>query len=864
MAHPTADRNYRLPLHVRPTAYDAMLSVDLDGRRFAGTLRIELTLSEPAPEIVLHAAGLDVARARVRAGGADLDPVDIVAAAASETVVLRFATPVPLGQASLEIGWAGKMTEGLRGLYPAGEAIAATQFEAADARRVFPCFDEPGFKARWRLAIEAPQGVTVLSNGAPMVEEDLGSRRRVRFSETPPLPTYLVALVLGRLEAHPPISVRGVPVRTFAQPAKLPLTGFGQDVAVEVLPRLEDYFGVPYAFGKLDQVGLPEFEAGAMENAGLVTYREVALLLDPQTASLAQKKRVAEIVTHELAHQWFGNWVTMTWWDDLWLNEAFATWMAFKIVDQWNPAWRVWLEFDQGKAAAMHLDALRSTHPVRAEIRNVAEAGEAFDLITYEKGGAVLRMIEGYLGEERFRDGIRRYMQRHAKRNAVADDLWRALGEASSEPVMELANAWIGAPGYPVVRVERIGRVLRLEQRRFLSDPAVTAAAGGAEPETVWPVPLVVRYADGERVSEQRILLGERRAEITLAGSGEPDFVVANAGATGFYRVAYDASGLAALVRSLPRLAITERIALLSDEWALVRAGAREVGSFLDLCVGFAREEDHAVLDELVARLAAIEHRLVADVDRPALQAFVADLLGPQLAATGWDAAPNETDATRLRRAAAVRGLGLVARDGRTAAEACGRLDRWLGGERAALEPNLHDAAVTLTARSGDPARFDAFRALFHKETDPAFRRRWLLALASFEDPALAARGIELAFTDEVPLQDTASFAAALLGNRTAREPFWARLRSDWDGLHGRLRSAPMLLRRVVEAMGTLVERRHLIEAEAFLAAHPMDETRQATAQTLERLRQDVELRERTQHAIGAWLSGRKAQRGEP
>jgi puromycin-sensitive aminopeptidase len=785
-----------------------------------------------------------------------VEPAGLAAAPASETVVLRFASPVPRGPATREIAWTGRMTDGLRGLYPAGAGIAATQFEAADARRVFPCFDEPGFKATWRLAVEAPKGIAVLSNGAPEREEDLGDRRRVHFAQTPPLPTYLVALVAGRLAAHPPVSVRGVPVRTFAQPEKLPLTRFGQDVAVEVLPRLEDYFGVPYAFGKLDQVGLPEFEAGAMENAGLVTYREVALLLDPATASLAQKKRVAEVVTHELAHQWFGNWVTMTWWDDLWLNEAFATWMAFKIVDAWTPAWRVWLEFDQGKAAAMHLDALRSTHPIRAEIHDVAEAGEAFDLITYEKGGAVLRMIEGYLGEGRFREGIRLYMRRHAKGSAVADDLWSALGEASREPVVELANAWIGQPGFPLVRVERAGRTLRLEQRRFFSDPAAAAAGDDA---STWPVPLVLRVDDGERATEQRILLHGRGAEVALEGERDPAFVFANAGATGFYRVAYDAASLAALVRHLPRLATAERIALLSDEWALVRAGERDVGAFLDLCAGFVGEEDHAALDELVARLAAIEHRLVAEEDRGALQAFVGRLFRPQLEAVGWDARPGEADAVRLRRAAAVRALGVVAREPAVVSEAGARLDRWLGGDHAALEPNLHDAAVTLAARTGDAARLEAFRALFAKEADPAFRRRYLLALASFEAPALAARGVDLGFTDEVPLQDVASFVGALLGNRAAREPAWARVRADWDRLRGRLGQAPMLLRRVVEAMGALVERRHLQEAEAFLGAHPVDEARQAIAQTLERLRQDVELRERTAAGIGGWLARRGA-----
>jgi puromycin-sensitive aminopeptidase len=853
MAHPTEDRSFRLPTDVRPTAYDASLSVDLDARAFSGSLRLALVLSRATDELVLHAVGLEVSLARVHAGGAPLEPVELRAVAASETLVLRFASPLPPGRLTLELAWTGKMTEGLRGLYPAGAGIAATQFEAADARRVFPCLDEPGFKAPWRLAVEAPMGLAVLSNGAPEREEDVGERRRVHFAETPPLPTYLVALVVGRVEALPPISIRKVPVRTFAQPEKLALTGFGQDVAVEVLPRLEDYFGVPYAFGKLDQVGLPEFEAGAMENAGLVTYREVALLLDPATASLAQKKRVAEVITHELAHQWFGNWVTMTWWDDLWLNEAFATWMAFKIVDAWNPAWRVWLEFDQGKAAAMQLDALRSTHPIRAEVHNVAEAGEAFDLITYEKGGAVLRMIEGYLGEERFRDGIRLYMRRHATANAVADDLWAALGETSREPVVELANSWIGQAGFPLVRVSLAGRVLRLEQRRFFSAPE-DAAGGDA---TLWPVPLVVRHGDGERATEQRVLLRDRTLEVPLVGEGDPAFVVANAGATGFYRVAYDAPSLEALSRSLPRLATAERITLLSDEWALVRAGERDIALFLDLCARFSDEEEYAVLDELVARLGAVEHRLVGEEDRPALQRFATRLFTPQLAATGWDAAAGEPDAVRLRRAAAVRALGLVARDPAVVEEARARLDRWLDGERAALEPNLHDAAVTMAARHGDAARFEAFRSLFAKETDPAFRRRYLLSLASFEEPPLARRGVDLGFSEEVPLQDTASFVGALLVNRATRDRAWERVRSDWERLHGRLAAAPMLLRRVVEAMGALVERSHLEEATAFLAAHPLEEARQAIAQTLERLRQDVALRERTRNAIGRWLEGR-------
>ncbi|WP_242393030.1 M1 family metallopeptidase [Anaeromyxobacter oryzisoli] len=851
MPHPTDDRTFRLPTSVRPTAYDASLSVDLDGRRFSGTIRIAVALAAPAEELVLHAAGLAVERASVRAAGRDLPVAEVRAAPASETIVLRLGAAAPAGPASLELSFSGPMSPGLRGLYLAGSGLAATQFESADARRVFPCFDEPGFKAPWRLAVDAPKGAVVLSNGVPAREEDRGAVRRVVFAETPPLPTYLVALVVGRVESLPAVEVRGIPVRTWASPEKLALTGFGQAVAVEALPRLEDYFAVPYAFGKLDQVGLPEFEAGAMENAGLVTFRETALLLDPATASLGQQKRVAEVVTHELAHQWFGNWVTMTWWDDLWLNEAFATWMAAKIVDAWKPAWRVWLDFDQGKAAAMRLDALRSTHPIHAEVKDVADAGEAFDLITYEKGGAVLRMIEGYLGEEPFRDGLRRYMRRHARANAVADDLWAALAEASRQPVVELANAWLREPGYPLVRVSRAGAALRLEQRRFFSDPA---AATGADAAT-WPVPMVLRYRTGGREVEQRVLLRDASAEVAL--EGEPEILCANAGATGFYRVAYDAGLLAALNADLPALSPAERVALLQDEWALVRAGEAEMAAFLDLCAALGGEEDYAVLDELVARLATIEHRIVEDGDRPALQAFVARLFQPQLEAVGWDPAPGEPDPVRLRRAAAVRALGLVARDPEVRAEARARLDLWLARERAALEPNLHEVAVGVVAREGDAARFEAFRSLFRGETDPAFRRRYLLALAGFEEPALALRGIELCLSGEVPLQDVASFVGALLGNRVARDPAWIRLRADWAPLLERVRGAPMLLRRIVESMGALVERRHLQEAETFLSEHPVDEARQAIAQTLERLRQDVELRERTRASVGGWLAAR-------
>jgi len=483
-------------------------------------------------------------------------------------------------------------------------------------------------------------------------------------------------------------------------------------------------------------------------------------------------------------------------------------------------------------------------------VKNPEDMGEAFDLITYEKGGAVLRMIEAWLGEGPFRDGIRRYMRRFGQGNAVADDLWVALDEASGQPVRELANAWIRQAGFPLVAVERRGAAVRLGQRRFLSEP------GAAEPGA-WPVPMVLRFADDRGPRAQRVLLRGPASEVALEARGEVRWVCANGGATGFYRVDHGAAGVAALARHLVDLEPSERISLLSDEWALLRAGLREPEPFLDLLAAFAGEDDRAVLDELVNRLGAIEHRLPGEGARARFRAFAAAMLAPGLARAGWDAAPGETDDVRLRRAALVRGLVSVARDPVPSAEAVGRLDRFLGGDRSALEPNLHDPAVDAAARSGDAARFDRFRELFRTEKDPAYSRRYLVGLALFEEPALSRRAREMALGGEVPLQDLAFFAGALLSNRAGADAFWGELRARWGPLEVQLAEAPLMLRRLIEGLGALTERRQLEEMEAFFREHPVPAARQGIAQTLERLRLEVALWERIGPAVSAWLARR-------
>jgi puromycin-sensitive aminopeptidase len=856
----TLGKNFRLPTDVRPVRYRADLRIDLPAGTFEGQLAIAVRLERARQALHLHAVGLDVQRAEVALDGRSV-AADRQVDAESETVTLAFPQPLPPGDHTLQIAYRGAFSPGLRGLYRAGN-LAVTQFEAADARRVFPCFDEPAFKAIWELTLGGvPDGAVALSNSVVTSDErDPRGGRRATFAPTPLLSSYLVAVIVGSIVSSETTTAQDVPIRTWTVPEKRHLTGFAQEAAAAVLPRLEDYFGLPYPFGKLDQIGVPDFEAGAMENAGAITFREVALLLDPATAPLAVQKRVAEVITHELAHQWFGNLVTMVWWDDLWLNEAFATWMAYKIVDQWRPDWRIWMDFEAGKGGALLLDGLRAAHPIRADVRNAEEAGESFDAITYEKGGAVLRMIEGFLGEDRFRDGIRLYMRRHREANATADDLWGALAAASGQPIVEMANGWIRQVGYPLVFLsleQGAGSTsVRLSQRRFFADPDATETGA----PTRWMVPVVLRFRDAGGIKEHAVLLRDAEARLPLEADGPVAWCIGNADARGFYRVAYDTDALGRLLPAVTSLRPSERTALVSDQWALVRAGAAPVSRFLDLVVSLRGEDDHVVLDDIVARLSTIEHRHLADADRERFAAFVRDLYGDRAAAMGWAAAPGsrEDDETRLRRAALLRALVLLARAPEAVAEAERRLPPADPGPGApALDPNLIDLVVVAAARGADQARFDDLRRRARTETDPASKRRYLHAPARIENEQLVDAAVALSLSDEIPMQDFTSYVGVLLGNRVTREQAWRLVRDRWGDVRSKADS-PMLLRRLVEALGSLPERRHLDDVRAFLEAHPIEGARQAIAQTLERLQMDVALRERLMPEISAWLAARR------
>ena len=864
---PRAGKAHRLPTGVFPREVELDLEVDPSkSRSFRGEVALDLHLERRRRSIELHAAELRVSRARLETEGRtwrgriELHPE-------RETIEVHFDRPIPAGEATLRLAFAGKLRSDLRGLYAARSerrSYAFTQLEAADARRFFPCFDEPAMKARFRVSVATGAGNEVVSNSPVEKVEPLGGgRKRVRFMPTPPLSTYLLALAVGELEASPPTHCGRTEIRVWHVPGKGALTAFALEAARETLARLEAYFDLAYPYQKLDLVAVPDFEAGAMENAGAVFFRETLLLVDPETVTLQEKKRVAEVICHELAHMWYGDLVTMAWWNDLWLNESFATWMAFHVVDAWKPEWRMWHDFQHHRSAALAMDALRHSHPIYTEVRSPEEAAQNFDLITYEKGASVVRMIERYLGAETFRAGVRTYLRRHQESNAVAADLWRALSEASQQEVEPIVRAWIEQQGFPLLgirRGERGGRtLLRFRQERFWESPASGSAAKRSserkEEPSRWPIPWVGRVARaGERTSTERYLVERVRDELVL--EGEPArFVYGNADEGGFFRPLHDPEELRALGEELGALCAVERMGLLGHQWAIVRAGRAKIDAFLDLATAFRAEGDPDVLTTLRAPLSFTRRQIASplgDGMEAALMRRIVHEFGGAFAALGWDPAAREDDEIRLRRAALLGLVGEVGESEPVLRAATARCLAYLD-DRRSLDPNLADSVVNLAARRGDASLLDRFLAAAKAAETPQERRRFLMALGEFQERDLVERTLVLSLTDAVGTQDVAILLSRMLANPSAGERTWEFMKKRWAALCRRM--PPMLITRPIEATPHLGSRAARRDVASFFRAHPVPTGARAVRQALERFDLNLAFQVRATPALRRWLA---------
>ena len=585
---------YRLPRTVAPRRYDLELTPDLATARFSGRVSIDLEVLEQAEHIVLNAAELEIVSCTVNNLSAsfsldeDLERLTVVAPDSLAT-----------GRATLVITFTGTLNDKLRGWYrstytdDAGieRVVATSQMQATDCRRAFPCWDEPDFKAVFAITLVVSPEHLAISN-APEASAHLreDGKRVVRFEDTMLMSTYLVAMVVGPLAVTDAIDVNGTPMRIVHIPGKEHLTAFGLDAAAAGLRFFEEFYGIPYPGKKIDLVALADFAAGAMENLGCITFREALLLIDPTTSTQAEQQRVVDVVTHELAHMWFGDLVTMRWWNGIWLNEAFATFMEVDATDDYRPDWKRWTGFALERATAFEVDSLAATRPVEFEVRSPEDADGMFDVLTYQKGGALLRMLQQYLGAERFRDGVRHYLSLHAYANTETGDLWDAIEQATGDPVRRLMDSWIWQPGFPIVTASLEGSTLTLQQERF----GYSSEAVGDR--TIWLVPIHIRELTPEGEHLRTVLLTERTQTVGLADASAT--VLVNAGGHGYFRVAYDQQLRSRLTSSvLGRMETIDRYNLVADAWAAVVASRLTSTEFLDLIlsVGIVGSVDEAV-----------------------------------------------------------------------------------------------------------------------------------------------------------------------------------------------------------------------------------------------------------------------------
>ncbi len=737
---------------VRPEGYEAQLWLDPAKTTFHGVISIRMEIEKPLATLWLNQNNLQIESAEFKTAAKMLQSE--VVDGGEDFVGLRAGSELGTGEASVEIHYHGKVQDksptGVFQREDLGNKYLFTQFEAADARSAFPCFDEPEFKTPWKLTLVIPSDDSAVSNTLVAKEEATAEGKKVEFRQTKPLPSYLVAFGVGPFEyVDAGIVERSkAPVRIVVPKGRSAQAKYAAEVTAEILTRHEHYFGIPFPYEKSDQVSVPDFP-GAMENPGMVTYGQSIILADPKNDSIRRQRGYASVAAHELAHQWFGDLVTTAWWNDIWLNEAFATWMERKLISQWKPEWKTDVEDVQANMGAAEEDSLLSARKIRQEIVTKSDIGNAFDGITYQKGAAVIGMFENWMGAEEFRKGVQFYLKRYAYKATTAGDFLDALSSASGKDVTKPFSSFLNQSGIPVVSVNlRCGEsaTLEVEQKRFV--PLGSKAPAGQ----VWEIPLCVRYGAGGSNSgeKQCTLITKPRESVRLShAQGCPAWVQANDEAHGYYYVDYSAPLLEAIDGIAKTLPATERVSVIANAAALSKAGKLSAGDSLKLVETFHADSEPAVLSSAVGLAFAPMEHLVPPSLTANYHRFLVANFGARARELGWIAKPGDSDDTRLLRRAIVRPMATWGGDEQLAAEARSLADKWLA-DKHSLDANIAGPVLSTAAFYGDAALFDRFLKELQSVKDEQVRGALVQGLHSFRDRAAIEKGMQAELNGDV------------------------------------------------------------------------------------------------------------------
>jgi len=736
------------------------------------------------------------------------------------------------GLCTVDLEFEGILNDRLLGFYRSKyqqngktKYLATTQFEAADARRAFPCWDEPEAKATYEISIIADNKFTAISNMPVKTKKKTGNKTTYNFQKTPLVSTYLIYLGVGEFE-YLTGKAGKIQIRVVTTKGNISKGKFSLELAKKLLTSYEKYFGIKFPLPKLDLIAVPDFAAGAMENWGAITFRETILLYDPKTSSTRTKQFIAEVISHEIAHMWFGNLVTMKWWNDLWLNESFATFMATKFVDKFYPEWDLWNQFvEDAMNVAMGLDSLKTTHPIDVKVNSPAEIREIFDAISYDKGGCVLRMLENYVGEPNFQKGLKKYLSDFKYKNAKGQDLWDAIGKASKMPVTSMINTWLKQPGFPLVEINQDGNNLKIKQKRYLVEPDKKFSKG------LWSIPLSL----GLEKEISKTLFSKKSMSVKLPKNTIG--FVANYGRKGFYRVKYDEGILLDLKMLVDekRLPPIDRWAVQNDLFSLCVSGDEQVRNYLDFSDAYFDEDSYLASVNVAHNLASLYFRAFDEKFVEEIRSYAINYFRKILSNLGWEPKKSDKHTDALLRTFTIAVLGKMNDDSVTD-EAIRKYKKFLKSPNS-LSPDLIETICSIAAWNGNSKTFGELKKLYTNAKTMEQKLRFLGAMCGFQDKKLLIKTLDFSQTSEVRSQNMQLPIMKIAGNPYGDKVLWPWLKKNWKKINKKVGHGNPLFNRIVASIAGVADDSMEKEIKLFFKNNPTPGTERTQTQTLERIR---------------------------
>ena len=858
----------KLPAGIKPYQYTLTIAPNLNDFTFQGKETIDIVITESTSEIRLHCVELKIESCEFTdTSKSTLIPCKTILDPETGTITFKFPSNLPKGNATISLVFTGELNEKLRGFYRSSytdtqgssKYIATTQFEPTDARRAFPCWDEPDIKAKFRLTLLVPNDVVAISN-MPILSESYDSPNIVKkeFQETPLMSTYLLAFIVGDLQSIERKTIDGTLIRVWARPGKEQEGQFALDVSEQLLAYFNKYFGIHYPLGKLDHIAIPDFAAGAMENWGAITYRESAILVNPKNSSAATKQNVASIIAHEMAHMWFGDLVTMKWWNDLWLNESFASWMGDKAVDHLFPEWEIWTQFVSYETnKALELDGLENSRPIEQDVTNPAQIGQLFDAISYSKGGSILRMLERYIGDDVFRRGLQKYIQKYRYNNATTVNLWSELGEVSGKPVEDIMNTWVKQTGYPVlnVRTESSKKVTRITttQSRFMYNHILDNQI--SEKTSQWYVPLLA--TNQETPISKSFLMNRRKYTFTIPKKNlatKNIWTKINPDQTGFYRVNYSEDDWNNIRGAVENMLLTpvDRLGVQNDAYSLCKAGYMYAAGFLKLTKAYNKEVNASVWADLTANLRHIDRLVGGESYHTEFQLFAKQLLGHIAKVVGWDTLENDNHLTILLRSTILSELGKYG--DKETLECANKLFSLYVENDKTVRADIQSVVFTLAAIQGDEELYHQMWSLRDKVDSEEGKTRFLNAITQFKVPKLIDDTLDRSLTDKIRFHETISVITSIASSKTGLDHAWKFTKDNWSEINQRYGEGGFGLMKLVGMVSRFTTVKGLEDVSEFFKSNPVPAADRTVRQSLEEIKLNIAWIEKNRENLATWF----------